>query len=166
MKNVSNWNFLFLFILQLAFASGCKNTGITSDSINSDQSKQAVSAVVISNTLKIGDWGAANDPKNEFKFISALFSVTENGASLDLGCGMGYIPGPIILDGNNSFEVEGQFKHEGGAEPVEGFPTFRALYNGQVVGNKLHLSYSIEGSQAVNTVDLTYGLSGQLLRCL
>ncbi len=173
MKSVSKYSLLF-FIGFIASGFGCQKTNfatLNSETIaavtNSALDDRSAKPILF---LQNGEWGASSI-NSERKIIQALFSVSENGAILDLGCGMGVISKQIEIDENGFFDTAGTFQYQGGAQPVYGYPELKAHFHGQVIGNILVLAYSLDGSEEQSlanesSLTLNLGVTGQLLRCL
>lgn len=106
--------------------------------------------------LAEGNWGANG----------ANFIVSDQGAFLDFGCAVAQIPNRILLDKNGEFEMDGTYQNQGGAQPVDGYPLYRARFHGSVDGKLLKLDYTVEGHSDKNSLVLTFDFVARLFRCL
>ncbi len=138
-----------LMVVLAVLSIGCRQDGAeplnASGSLSSDSSK-----------LSEGTWGA-----NE-----ANFTVSDQGALLEMGCAIAQISGAINVNEIGEFKVEGIFQRQGGAEPIGGFRQIPAQFHGTVDGNSLTLIVSVNDSSEVSTLVLSFGVTGRLLRCL
>ena len=154
--------FVLIFLAGLV---GCKNSA-NNENESFAQSPQDISPILQVKTLELGDWGAASETNFSEKYLSSIFTVNESGATLDLGCGFGSINSQIVLDENGKFEVDGTFQFQGGAQPIDGFPEIKARFKGQLISKKLLVSYTLDGASEEQSAEFTYGVTGNLLRCM
>jgi len=107
-------------------------------------------------TVLTGDWGADR---------VANFSVSEDGAYLDLACAGAEISGKVEANEQGEFEADGLWHHEGGATPIGGFPTTPVHFKGKIDGKILSLSLSFKDGSTANDFQLVSGVTALLMRC-
>jgi len=94
--------------------------------------------------------------------------VTASGARIEYDCAHGTIPGPILLDADGRFDVEGRhFREHGGpireGEDSDGQPV---RYTGRVAGDAMTLAVTPAGSDAaISSHTLVRGKTGRLHKC-
>ena len=108
------------------------------------------------NRVAPGTWGGEH----------AVFTVTAQGATLELDCGNAVIDQPISVDRSGNFRVEGtlQVEHAGPVRRDESSHGQRATFEGQVAGEVMTLSMQI-GSQPKQTFHLKFQHRGRLMKC-
>jgi len=96
----------------------------------------------------------------------ARLEVTAEGGEVEFDCAHGAM-GPLELDDEGRFEVEGTHTLEGpGPVRLPGPPPEPALYTGELDGDELTLSVELESGAVAGPYALTRGQAGRLLKCL
>lgn len=105
-----------------------------------------------------GNWGGQN----------ALMEVSEGGARLNFSCARGRIEGPVALDAEGRFRVEGTFTAQGmGPTHEDDPPKARpAVYSGVVREKKMTLTLTVpDDEREGGTFELALGEPGRIRRC-
>ena len=106
-----------------------------------------------------GTWGANG----------IALEVTASGARIEYDCAHGTIPGPILLDADGRFDVEGRHFREHGGPIREGEDSSgqSVRYAGRVTGDTMTLAVRPEGSDAaIGSHTLVRGKTGRIHKCL
>jgi hypothetical protein len=110
------------------------------------------------NSLPTGTWGGQH--------IS--LDVTSDGARLEFDCANGQINQPVMLDGNNAFDVAGVYVQErGGPVRIDEQPNGQpARYSGRVEGQTLTLTITLtDNKQTIGTYTLGHGQNPRIFKC-
>jgi len=108
--------------------------------------------------IDAGTWGANG----------IALEVTASGARIEYDCAHGTVGGPILLDADGRFDVEGRhFREHGGpireGESSDGQPV---RYTGRVAGDTMTLAVTPAGSgTAISSHTLVRGKTGRLHKC-
>jgi hypothetical protein len=96
----------------------------------------------------------------------ARLEVTAEGAEVEFDCAHGAM-GPLELDDEGRFEVEGTYTLEG-PRPVRplGPASEPAIYTGGLEGDDLTLEVERESGAVVGPYELSRGQAGRVLKCL
>jgi hypothetical protein len=108
--------------------------------------------------VKTGTWGGTG----------AALKVTDAGAKIESDCANGQIPGPLTLDADGRFAVEGTWtaEHAGPVRIDEEPVAARVRYSGLVSGSTMTLDVSlIESGQSLGSFTLKLGSDGALRKC-
>ncbi|MFL6212031.1 MAG: hypothetical protein ACJ74W_24500 [Pyrinomonadaceae bacterium] len=111
------------------------------------------------NSLPTGTWGGQH--------IS--LDATSSGAHLEFDCANGEINQPVMLDGNNAFDVAGVYVQEhGGPVRIDEQPNGQpARYSGRVEGQTMTLTITLtDKQQTIGTYTLGHGQSPRIFKCL
>jgi len=101
-----------------------------------------------------GTWGGQN----------AGMLVSQDEAHVHLACTVGSIAGPIPVDAEGAFDVEG--RHNVDAFPVNLGIEHPARFFGRLSGGTLTLSVRLtDTGQVIGPVTLTFGREPQMQRC-
>ncbi|MEP6764110.1 MAG: hypothetical protein ABJB66_07360 [Gemmatimonadaceae bacterium] len=92
--------------------------------------------------LALGTWGGDN----------AAVIATDSVTHIHVGCTFGDMPPQIMLDANGKFEIDGNYMLH--AYPVSYGPTVPAHFSGQVRGNTLSVSVSVNDTVEKKIVPL------------
>ena len=108
--------------------------------------------------LALGTWGGD----------SAGVIATDSLTHVHVGCTFGDTPGPIQLDADGRFTVDGSYVLR--AYPVAVGPPRPAQFSGRVTGRTLTLAIAvndtIEGTLvALGPIDVTYGVTPEMGAC-
>ena len=108
--------------------------------------------------LALGTWGGDNTA------VIATDSVTH----VHLGCTFGDLPGPIALDSDGRFTLDGSYVLR--AYPVQSGPSLPAQFSGRVRGHTLTLAIAVNDTVetrvvALGPVTLVFGRSPNLGPC-
>jgi hypothetical protein len=96
-------------------------------------------------------------------------TVADTGTHLELDCAHGDIPGPLMADARNGFDVSGTFVREhGGPIRVGEMPdSHPAAYAGSVTGTMMVLTVRLtDTDEAIGTFALSRGSPGRVVKCL
>lgn len=107
--------------------------------------------------IPAGEWGGSH--------IS--MSVTERSAKIEFDCAQGEIFGPLTIDSEGKFHLQGTFTRERGG-PVRADETRKAepaTYSGKVTGNKMTLTLKLSDSDESQTFTLEKGKEAELFKC-
>ena len=109
-------------------------------------------------TLAVGSWGGDD----------AGVIVTGAGAHVHVGCTYGDIEGPIPLDADGRFAVDGSYQPR--AHPIVTGPPVPARFSGRVVGRTLTLAIAVNdtvegGILSFGPVDVVYGREPEMRIC-
>ena len=110
----------------------------------------------------------AQVPAGEWNGEHVALSVTSAGAKVEFDCAHGSIDGPITLDDNGRFSVNGTFVQERGGptredQPPTGQP---AKYSGTLKDGTLTVNVELtETKQSVGDFTMTRGGTGRLVKC-
>jgi hypothetical protein len=141
---------LALLLLAMLAGASCKGRGIP----------QAMDPPPAEGTtVQIGGWGGDH----------AGMSVTGTEATLEFDCAHGSIDGPIPLDDQGRFDIEGLYVQEhGGPITISDPPTaVPARYSGQVAGNKMTLVVLLTQTQEkIGAYSLTLDAAPHIVKCL
>lgn len=91
------------------------------------------------------------------------------GYDVEFDCAQGAIKGPIMLDGNGKFRVEGTYKQErpGPVRMDDPDQTVAVIYSGEVNSQSMTLTIkSKEGKEFVSSITLRANVSGRIVKCL
>ena len=101
-----------------------------------------------------GTWGGEN----------AGLIATDSSAHVHIGCTLGETRGPIRVDADGRFEVEGTYNVD--AYPVDRGITHPARFSGRVVGNSMTLSVALtDTARVLGPVTLVYGKEPRMGVC-
>ena len=108
--------------------------------------------------VKSGHWGG----------LDATADVTIALSKFQFDCAHGRVLGPLLLNSAGHFFRNGTITLEGGPEPIHDRPSIPATYTGTVNGEKMNLEVRyMQGNHAtVSNFTLTFGVPGELHRCL
>ena len=95
-----------------------------------------------SGRLARGTWGGDN----------AAVIATDSVTHIHFGCSFGDMPADIVLDANGRFGVDGSYMLR--AYPIAVGPTVPAHFTGQVLGNTLTVSATVNDTVAKTIVTL------------
>jgi hypothetical protein len=108
--------------------------------------------------VRAGTWGGTG----------AALKVTDSGAKIEADCANGQMPGPLTLDAEGRFTVEGTWtaEHAGPIRNDEEAAAAKVRYAGHVSGSTMALEVSLmESGQNIGSFTLTFGSDGQLRKC-
>ena len=106
--------------------------------------------------VRNGQWGGTG----------ALLTVDDSSAAIQFDCAEGTLNGPLAIDEERRFTVEGTFvRGRGGPVGEEPPRSERATYSGQVDDDTLTLTVRV-GEEDFGTFTLTRGKTARLRRCL
>jgi hypothetical protein len=157
----SSYFFSLIFLAFVCFSGmGCQKQAL----VDQASLTKVEIAAIGTDPLRTGYWGAVAN-SGQSKFLQGLFSVTDSGAQLDFGCGLGTVIGQIRVNQAGEFNVDGNYQNEGGATPEGGYPSRYMNLRGLVSGNQLILNIYLEGNEPFS-MTFNYEQTGSLLRCL
>ena len=114
----------------------------------------------------VPDTAQARVPDGQWGGNGALLSVDGASATVQFDCADGTLKGPLAIDDDRRFAVDGSFvRGRGGPVPEDPPPAEPARYIGQLSGNTLALTVRV-GDEEFGTFTLTHGRAGRLRRCL
>jgi hypothetical protein len=104
-----------------------------------------------------GAWGGAH----------VSLTVTDNGGTLQLGCGHGTLDHPLKLDDRGRFSVVGTFVPEpaGEAPPGDGAEKRPARYRGTLERDKLDFTVTLEGQTGRGPFTVALGKEAKMEKC-
>lgn len=109
--------------------------------------------------LPPGDWGGEH----------VSLTVSDTGASVEFDCAHGTVDGPLLLDSDGRFNLNGAYVREHGGPVHDGEPEDRqpASYVGRLQGSRLTLSIRLtaDGTQ-IGPFTLVRGQPPALFKCL
>jgi hypothetical protein len=94
--------------------------------------------------------------------------VTDDGADIEYDCAHGSISGPIKLESNGRFDVNGKHvrEHSGPIRLGETLASQSARYVGRINGDLMILTVTLpDFSKDVGTFELKHGSEGRLWKC-
>jgi hypothetical protein len=108
----------------------------------------------------------ARVPDGQWGGTGALLTVEDTSAVIQFDCAEGTLNGPLTMDEERRFAVEGTFvRGRGGPVGAEPPESERATYSGQVADDTLTLTVRV-GEEDFGTFTLTRGKTARLRRCL
>ena len=112
----------------------------------------------IDGELPLGTWGAAD----------AGVIATDSLTHVHVGCTFGDMPGPIQLDAEGRFTVDGTYVLR--AYPVVVGPPLPAQFSGQVRGNILTMAIAVNDTVedrivALGPIEVTFGREPDMVQC-
>ncbi len=108
--------------------------------------------------IAVGQWGGSH--------VQML--VKDDSAWIEYDCAHGEISGPLTLDSQGCFTLNGTVVREHGGpirrnEPQVSQP---AVYSGSINGEEMNLTVKlVENDQSIGTFTLTHGQPGRLRKC-
>lgn len=110
----------------------------------------------------------ARIPEGGWGGVGIQLVVRGDGAEIEYDCANGSLDGPLALDGEGNFSINGTHTREHGG-PIrinEKSQSRPARYTGRVQGQSMSLTVTIDGaSEALGTFTLTRGTPGRLRKC-
>jgi hypothetical protein len=108
----------------------------------------------------------ARVPAGQWGGTGALLTVEDSSAAIQFDCAEGTLNGPLTMDEDRRFAVEGTFvRGRGGPVGEEPPESEHATYSGEVDDDTLTLTVRV-GEEDFGTFTLTRGKAGRLRRCL
>jgi hypothetical protein len=95
--------------------------------------------------------------------------VEGNTATIEYSCAHGTISGPLALDGNGHFRLEGTHTRERGgpSRSDEGVNAKPAVYTGTVNGKAMTLTVKLKDTDdTIGTFKVVFGEEARLFRCM
>jgi hypothetical protein len=156
---ISSGGFCMRYLVAIGFAclTLCACSKNDSSPVNDRVTSSGSPTPIPIHTVRNGFWGNG----------SARLEVNDAISRLELGCAHGDIARFLVLDTQGNFSADGAITGEAGPDPQGGRPSHPARFDGQVIGNSMHLevSYNINGSASRDKFDLVFGNSRLPIKC-
>ena len=106
----------------------------------------------------LGEWGGEG----------AAAAVAAELTTFEFDCAHGRVEGPLLLDADGTFSVEGRYFREGGPVPLAGWPSIPARFDGTVTGDRMSLTIHLIGlaQEPIGPRELRKGRPPLLRKCL
>ena len=106
-------------------------------------------------------------PRGEWGGTHIQMNVGDQSATIEYDCAHGEILGPLIINGQGKFKLDGTFTPERGG-PIRADDKPRpqaAVYSGEIKGSTMTLTLKVTDADETETFTLEKGKQGELFKC-